>query len=230
MLAVNEPHLQKNGRPRCNAKSPTLQDVFQPIPGLISCAGVTRTKWSQVACLIPPVGRGSSKVVRYHFSTFTANTVPKAQKKLQKDKALNRSSKTKHVCMRLSLECLWRSLPLLQSKKPCRSHPACGKAGLQIYVHKSILKNGTISQNGLNKFTSSDVNLQCRYIIVLYLAYTCSVDTSKYSCTHELYMTPPLMEVQIFIRRWGSHAIYSAWIFDLSTKQVQLCTILSKYS
>ena len=28
-------------RPRCYAKSPTAQDVFRPIPSLISCAGVT---------------------------------------------------------------------------------------------------------------------------------------------------------------------------------------------
>ena len=31
----------KKGRPRSYAKSPTVQDAFQPIPGLISCAGVT---------------------------------------------------------------------------------------------------------------------------------------------------------------------------------------------
>ena len=28
-------------RPRCCVKSPTAQDVFQPIPGLVSYAGVT---------------------------------------------------------------------------------------------------------------------------------------------------------------------------------------------
>ena len=33
-------HTELN-RPRCYAKSPTAQDAFQPIPGLISCAGVT---------------------------------------------------------------------------------------------------------------------------------------------------------------------------------------------
>jgi len=32
----------KKGRPRCYAKSPSAQDMFWPIPGLISCAGVTR--------------------------------------------------------------------------------------------------------------------------------------------------------------------------------------------
>ena len=36
--AHDESHLP---RPRCCVKLPTAQDVFQPIPGLISCAGVT---------------------------------------------------------------------------------------------------------------------------------------------------------------------------------------------
>ena len=30
-----------SNRPRCYAKSPTAQDVFWPIAGLISCTGVT---------------------------------------------------------------------------------------------------------------------------------------------------------------------------------------------
>ena len=35
---IDEPHsMNKKGRPRCYAKSPTAQDVFWPIPGLISC-------------------------------------------------------------------------------------------------------------------------------------------------------------------------------------------------
>ena len=37
-------HISLTKRPRCYAKSPTAQDVFQPIPGLISCAGVT-VRW-----------------------------------------------------------------------------------------------------------------------------------------------------------------------------------------
>ena len=56
---INEPHLPKN-RPRCYVKSPTAQDAFQLIPGLISTAGVTgrwgllchAQKCSQVAGLI----------------------------------------------------------------------------------------------------------------------------------------------------------------------------------
>ena len=38
---INEPHLLK-ARPRCCTKSYTAQDVFQPIPGLISYARTTR--------------------------------------------------------------------------------------------------------------------------------------------------------------------------------------------
>ena len=35
-------HISLNkSRPRCYVKSPIAQDVFRPIPGLISCAGVT---------------------------------------------------------------------------------------------------------------------------------------------------------------------------------------------
>ena len=35
---INEPHLPyKTGLYRCYAKSPTVQDAFRPIPGLISC-------------------------------------------------------------------------------------------------------------------------------------------------------------------------------------------------
>ena len=34
-------HLPKKNRPRCCVKSHTAQDTFRPIPGLISCAGVT---------------------------------------------------------------------------------------------------------------------------------------------------------------------------------------------
>ena len=37
-------HSSLKTRPRCYAKSPTGQDAFQAIPGLISCAGVTR-RW-----------------------------------------------------------------------------------------------------------------------------------------------------------------------------------------
>ena len=50
-------------------KSPTVQDMFQPIPGLISYAGGDRemgtaiscTEWSQVASLIQKISRGSLK-------------------------------------------------------------------------------------------------------------------------------------------------------------------------
>ena len=41
--STNHISLNKN-RPRCYAKSPTVQDMFLPILGLISCAGVTG-KW-----------------------------------------------------------------------------------------------------------------------------------------------------------------------------------------
>ena len=37
---MNNPSPLKN-RPRCYTKSRTAQDAFRPIPGLISCAGVT---------------------------------------------------------------------------------------------------------------------------------------------------------------------------------------------
>ena len=37
-------HISLIKQARCYAKSPTAQDAFQPMPGLISCAGVTR-KW-----------------------------------------------------------------------------------------------------------------------------------------------------------------------------------------
>ena len=40
---INEPHCPKE-RPRCYVRSLTLQDAFQPISDLISCAGVTR-RW-----------------------------------------------------------------------------------------------------------------------------------------------------------------------------------------
>ena len=38
---VNYISLNKEGRRSCYVKSPTAQDAFWPIPGLISCAGVT---------------------------------------------------------------------------------------------------------------------------------------------------------------------------------------------
>ena len=39
---INEPHLpEQKDRPRCYVKSSTAQNTFLPIPGLISCAGVT---------------------------------------------------------------------------------------------------------------------------------------------------------------------------------------------
>ena len=34
-------HISLKNRPRCHTKSPTAQDAFWPIPGLIRCAGVT---------------------------------------------------------------------------------------------------------------------------------------------------------------------------------------------
>ena len=37
-------HISLKNRPRCYVKSPTVQDTFRSIPGLISCTGVTR-KW-----------------------------------------------------------------------------------------------------------------------------------------------------------------------------------------
>ena len=41
----------KKNRPRCCVKSPTAQDAFQPIPGLISCAGVTG-RWGLLSCAL----------------------------------------------------------------------------------------------------------------------------------------------------------------------------------
>ena len=37
-------HISLKNRPWCYTKSPTAQDAFRPIPGLISCTGVTR-RW-----------------------------------------------------------------------------------------------------------------------------------------------------------------------------------------
>ena len=34
-------HISLKNRARCYVKSPTAQDVFRPVPGLISCAGGT---------------------------------------------------------------------------------------------------------------------------------------------------------------------------------------------
>ena len=46
---INEPHLpEQKDRPRCYVKSPTVQNTFQSIPGLISCAGVTG-RWGLLA-------------------------------------------------------------------------------------------------------------------------------------------------------------------------------------
>ena len=39
--SMNHISLNKKGKPRWYAKSPTVQNVFQPIPGLINCAVVT---------------------------------------------------------------------------------------------------------------------------------------------------------------------------------------------
>ena len=61
--------LFKENRPRCYAKSPTAQDVFQPIPGFSSCAGVTE-RWGLLShaqnavrwlALSKKVDRSSSK-------------------------------------------------------------------------------------------------------------------------------------------------------------------------
>ena len=49
---INEPQIKSTGQDDCCTKSPTAQDVLQPIPGLISCAGVPmHKKCSQVAGL-----------------------------------------------------------------------------------------------------------------------------------------------------------------------------------
>ena len=40
-LTINEPHLPTKNSPRCCVKQTTVQDTFRPIPGIISCAGVT---------------------------------------------------------------------------------------------------------------------------------------------------------------------------------------------
>ena len=65
----NKPHLPyKTGLGRCYAKSPTVQDVFRPIPGLISCAGVAGDGGRHIMHRMQSggwpyskVGRGSSK-------------------------------------------------------------------------------------------------------------------------------------------------------------------------
>ena len=44
ILVLSSPDPKKNNIPRCHVKSPTAHDMFWPIPGLISCAGVTR-RW-----------------------------------------------------------------------------------------------------------------------------------------------------------------------------------------
>ena len=48
---LTEPHFS---RPRCYAKSPTVHDTFGPIPGLISCAGVTG-RWGLLSHTVPYV-------------------------------------------------------------------------------------------------------------------------------------------------------------------------------
>ena len=40
---MNHISLKKKSRPRCYAKSSTVQDAFQPLPGLISYTGVIRS-------------------------------------------------------------------------------------------------------------------------------------------------------------------------------------------
>ena len=49
--SMNHMFLNKKYVSRGFAKSPTAQDMFQPIPGLISCAGVTG-KWGQLSNVV----------------------------------------------------------------------------------------------------------------------------------------------------------------------------------
>ena len=48
--SMNHIFLKKN-RPRCYIKSPTAQEAFRPIPGLISCTGVTG-RWGLICITI----------------------------------------------------------------------------------------------------------------------------------------------------------------------------------
>ena len=65
-------------------KSPTAQDMFQPIPGLISYAGGDRemgtaiscTKCRQVASLIQKVSRGSLKASLCAAVSTTCSLIP----------------------------------------------------------------------------------------------------------------------------------------------------------
>ena len=73
-------HFKK--RPRCYAKSPTVQDTFQPIPGLISYAGVTRDgncyfmhKCSQVAYVYVRILVKCCTVVEVNSTVYAFNCV-----------------------------------------------------------------------------------------------------------------------------------------------------------
>ena len=64
--SMNHISLNNKGRPRFYTKSPTGQDIFWTIPGLISCAGVTG-RWgllshAQNAGLIHTTGRRPSNI------------------------------------------------------------------------------------------------------------------------------------------------------------------------
>ena len=47
--STNHTSLKNRPMTRCYAKSPTVQDAIRPIPGLISCAGVTG-RWGLLSC------------------------------------------------------------------------------------------------------------------------------------------------------------------------------------
>ena len=56
-------------RPGCYAKSPTVQDVFWPTPGLISCTGVTR-RWGLLSHAQNAVCNPSARTKENIFPTF----------------------------------------------------------------------------------------------------------------------------------------------------------------
>ena len=68
-LSMNHISLKKN-RPRCYAKSPTAQDTFRPIPGLISCTGLTG-KWGLVSYAQNAVRWLALSILQVHVHVHT---------------------------------------------------------------------------------------------------------------------------------------------------------------
>ena len=155
----------KKGKPRCYAKSPTVQDTFWQIPGIISCTGMT-SGWEVIS--------HAQNAVRWLVLSVHCVSLCSCPSKIYDQ---NHHVLSMHICMGAeALEALQKVIAITSTIASSHNNHVCivdMHTWLIVCLH-NYSGNSHIWLHAVKSYIAS-TRQDCRYITVLDVMLVCNV-------------------------------------------------------